>query len=118
MKESTGWGLHILAAIVLLFLLGVHMILMHIPEAIGVIGLDYRNFAAVIARVKETSYFIFYTLFLAFALYHGFYGLRGIILELLPIKAYHFVTYSFFIIGLLLFSLGTYVRIVIYIMPT
>jgi len=116
MKESTGWGLHILAAIVLLFLLGLHMIFMHMPEVIGVVGAPYHDFNLVVTRVKETSYFIFYTLFLAFALYHGFYGLRGIILELVPIKAYKFVTCSLFTIGLLLFALGSYVRIVVYMM--
>ena len=118
MKESTGWTWHILAAGILLFLLGTHMAIMHMPDMLKLMGVAASgdlDYAAVTARVKEVSYFIFYTCFLAVALYHGLYGLRGVVLELLPVKFEKLVTYGILFIGLFLFSVGTYARITVFV---
>jgi succinate dehydrogenase hydrophobic anchor subunit len=64
----------------------------------------------MIERGRSLAQFVLYILLLAAGLYHGFYGLRGIIRELplSPVLA-RAVDVSILIAGLLVFALGTYV---------
>ncbi len=84
MKESRLWIAHLFAGFCLIFLLLSHILLMHYSELLNVIGIDVQNvlsFNEVIKRAKSAGFKIIYILFLIFALYHGLYGLRNILIE-------------------------------------
>jgi succinate dehydrogenase hydrophobic anchor subunit len=88
MKDSTRWMLHILAGLALVFLLGMHMGVMHMGGLMGLLyqppaGTDAVDWAAVAERGRDTATFVLYILFLLLALYHGLYGLWSILIEAL-----------------------------------
>jgi succinate dehydrogenase hydrophobic anchor subunit len=111
MRETRLWSLHLLAIPVILILLSVHFALMHYaPIFYGMSVEQARSFEAMIERGRSLAQFVVYILLLAAGLYHGFYGLRGILRELplTPVLA-KVVDVSILIIGLLVFALGAYV---------
>jgi succinate dehydrogenase hydrophobic anchor subunit len=56
------------------------------------------------------SQFVVYILFLAVALYHGLYSLRGILIELpLARRRNSLISRGLLLIGLVFFAYGTYV---------
>jgi succinate dehydrogenase hydrophobic anchor subunit len=88
MKDSTRWMLHILTGLALVFLLGMHMGVMHLGGLMGFLyqppaGTGAVNWAAVAERSRDTATFVLYILFLLFALFHGLYGLWNILIEAL-----------------------------------
>ncbi|MEJ5167005.1 MAG: hypothetical protein WHV67_08265 [Thermoanaerobaculia bacterium] len=112
MKDTKLWTLHLFAGIVILFLLGLHMGIMHLDEILKIFnpaggeGIDWQN---VLARMKMLGFAIVYILLLGFALYHGFYGLNKIIGEAnVKDKTRKFVSLVLTIFGFLLFVFGTY----------
>lgn len=113
MRESTFWMLHLLAAVFLIFLLGFHMILMHLNGILLFMGFSIRDvlsFSEVVARGRHIGYFIVYVGLLLFALYHSFYGLRSMLYELnLRKTGERLVAWLLVIIGIGLFVFGTYV---------
>jgi len=115
MKESSKWTLHIIAAVVIFFLLGLHMIIMHMQTLLGWFGLGTENvvsFEAVVQRGQRISFTVIYVLLLGAALYHGLYGLRNILLELVPGRgAQRGFSAALTVIGLGLFALGAYAAI-------
>lgn len=112
MKDSKLWTLHLFAGFVILFLLGLHMGIMHLDEIFKIFnpageeGIDWEN---VLARMKMFGFAIVYILLLGFALYHGFYGLNKIIEEI-NIKDKTKKTFSIFLtlFAFVLFIIGTY----------
>lgn len=70
-----SWLLHRITGVLLVVGLLYHFILMHF------IGHDNYSYEAVIQRLAEPSWKIFNIVFLFSALYHGFYGLNGLITE-------------------------------------
>lgn len=112
MKDSKLWTLHLFAGIVILFLLGLHMGIMHLDDIFKIFNpaseeaIDWEN---VLARMKMFGFAIIYILLLGFALYHGFYGLNKIIGET-NIKDKTKKTFSIFLtlFGFVLFIIGTY----------
>jgi succinate dehydrogenase hydrophobic anchor subunit len=111
MRETRLWSLHLLAIPVILVLLGMHFALMHYaPVFYGMSVEEARSFGVMIERGRSVAQFVLYILLLAAGLYHGFYGLRGIIRELpLTPALAKAVDVSILIAGLLVFGLGTYV---------
>ena len=111
MRETRLWSLHLLAIPVILVLLGMHFALMHYaPVFYGMSVEEARSFEVMIARGRNIAQFVLYILLLAAGLYHGFYGLRGIIRELpLTPALAKAVDVGILIVGLLVFGLGTYV---------
>lgn len=112
MKDTKLWILHLFAGIIVIFLLGLHMIIMHLDDVLGVFnpaggeGIDWQN---VLARMKMFGFVIVYILLLGFALYHGFYGLNKIIGETnIKDKTRKFWSLVLTIFGFLLFIFGTY----------
>ncbi len=104
------------AGVVILFLLGLHMLIMHLG---GVTHL-FSPFAGE-AVSKENSLYrdsrlfftVTYILLLGVALYHGLYGLRTILFELtLKPAAEKAITAVLVIVGLGLFGLGTWAAFV------
>lgn len=111
MRETRLWSLHLLAIPVILILLGMHFAVMHYaPVFYGTSVEEARSFEVMIERGRSVAQFVLYILLLAAGLYHGFYGLRGIVRELplSPVLA-KVVDVSILIVGLLVFALGTYV---------
>jgi succinate dehydrogenase hydrophobic anchor subunit len=111
MRETRLWSLHLLAIPVILVLLGMHFALMHYaPVFYGMSVEEARSFEVMIERGRSLAQFVLYILLLAAGLYHGFYGLRGIIRELpLTPALAKAVDVGILIVGLLIFGLGTYV---------
>jgi succinate dehydrogenase hydrophobic anchor subunit len=90
MRESKLWFWHILSAVVILFLLGVHMGIMHLGEILGAMGIgsgDAIEAGRVFERSQQLLFMITYILLLGAALFHGLYGLRSMLLELSLSKA-------------------------------
>lgn len=111
MRETRLWSLHLLAIPFIFVLLGMHLALMHYAPVFYGMSVDKaREFSTMIVRGKSVVQFILYILLLIAGLYHGLYGLRGILRELpltpTMIKA---VDTGILLLGLAIFALGTYV---------
>jgi succinate dehydrogenase / fumarate reductase membrane anchor subunit len=111
MRETHWWLLSLASAVVIIVLLAVHFAIMHYsPVFAGQTVEETRSLGEVISRGRSTAWLVSYTLFLAVALYHGLYGLRGVILEL-PVAARRrrAVTWFLVLVGLAFFVYGAYV---------
>jgi len=122
MNKSGSWILFIIAAIVVLFLLSLHMMIIHLDGIFGIFNpaggsaLDWGN---VIQRSQSSFFMVTYIILLAAALYHGFYGLRTIIFELGPRKQVEQAWTTFFwIVGIVLFIVGTSAAIAVQTIET
>jgi len=101
------------AALIIFVLLGVHLIGMHLSSLFGVSYEEVISFTAVKMRGHQSLYFLLYLILLAAALYHGFYGLRTLILELgLREKTEKIVSFTVIVAGFIFFAYGTYVLVV------
>lgn len=111
MRETRLWSLHILVIPIILVLLGLHFAVLHYaPVFYGISVEKARSFEVMIQRGRSVAQFILYILLLAAGLYHGLYGLRGILREL-PLtpalgKAVDVLVIA---LGLSIFALGAYV---------
>ena len=111
------WTAHIVAGFVLVLLLGMHMFGMHLNdlfhfESFNPEGGSPIDWANVAARAQAFGQMAFYILFLGFALYHGLYGLRNILLELNPSEGMaRFISRGLLLFGVLLFAFGTWAAI-------
>lgn len=111
-KNTTLWTLHLGAGLVLIVLLGLHMFGMHLNDILHLLEGDPISWEGVAGRAVEISQVLFYILFLGFALYHGLYGLRNILLELnLSPGMAGFVNKLLLVLGLVLFAFGTWAAI-------
>jgi succinate dehydrogenase / fumarate reductase membrane anchor subunit len=115
MRETKYWTWHMTAGVVILFLLGLHMLIMHIG---GITHLFAPHAGEAIS--KENSLYrdgrlfftVSYVLLLGVALYHGLYGLRTILFELtLKPTAEKTINFILVVLGLGLFGLGTWAAI-------
>lgn len=111
MRETRLWSLHLLVIPIIIVLLGLHFAIMHYaPVFYGMSVEQARSFAVMIERGKSVARFVLYILLLAAGLYHGLYGLRGIIRELpLTPALARLVDIGILAFGLLIFAFGTYV---------
>ena len=111
------WTWHVLAGLILIVLLGMHMFGMHLNdlfhfESFNSEGGSPIDWANVAARAQAVGQIVFYILFLGFALYHGLYGLRNILLELNPSQGLTtFINRVIVIAGIILFAFGTWAAI-------
>jgi succinate dehydrogenase hydrophobic anchor subunit len=105
----------VFAGLILIFLLGLHMFGFHFDTLLKLVEGDYLSWASVAERAEAVSQAVFYILFLGFALYHGFYGLRNILLELnLSEGTVGLVNKLLVVVGVLLFVFGTWAAIAAY----
>ena len=118
MRETKYWTWHMAAGVVILFLLGLHMLIMHLG---GITHLFAPHGGEAIS--KENSLFrdgqlfftVTYILLLGTALYHGLYGLRTILFELtLKPAAEKAVSVVLLVAGLGLFGLGAWAAIAVH----
>lgn len=112
MRESRLWLLHILTGAFLLFLLGFHILLMHLNGVMLFMGYsvgDVLAFEEVAQRGRQVGHFLIYLGLLLFALFHGFYGLRSMLYELnLKRVGERIVSWVLILLGIGLFIFGTY----------
>lgn len=112
MRDRTLWTWHIGAGVVILVLLGLHMTIMHLSSTLGLFGTasaEPTDWASVAARAQSLFFTVTYVLLLGAALYHGFYGLRNILLELNPGAALRrAINAGLSLLGLALFVFGTW----------
>jgi succinate dehydrogenase hydrophobic anchor subunit len=112
MRDRTLWTWHIGAGVVILVLLGLHMAIMHLDQTLGIFGTpgaEPVEWESVAARAKSVFFTVTYILLLAAALYHGFYGLRNILMELNPGAGLRkTINVGLSVLGLALFAFGTW----------
>ena len=111
MRETRLWSLHLLVIPIIAVLLGAHFAVMHYaPVFYGVSVDEARNFETMIERGRSVAQLVLYILLLAAGLYHGLYGMRGILRELPLTPALgKIVDTSIILFGLFIFALGSYV---------
>jgi succinate dehydrogenase hydrophobic anchor subunit len=111
MRESHWWLLSLAATVLIGVLATTHFMLMHFSPVFEAQSVEQaRSLAAVLARGRDVAQMTTYILFLAVALYHGLYGLRGVILELPVARAAgRTVSLAIVITGLAFFAYGAYV---------
>ena len=118
MRESKLWFWHILSAVVILVLLGVHMGTMHLGAILSSIGIgsgDPVQSAEVFHRSQQLIYMVTYILLLGAALFHGLYGLRSMLFELSLSKAMEKAIGGVCAIaGIALFVYGSYAAIMVF----
>ena len=111
MRETRLWSLHILVIPIIAVLLGMHFALMHYAPVFYGMSVDKaREYSTMLARGKSVAQFVVYVLLLSAGLYHGLYGLRGILRELpLTPTLIKVVDVGIVLFGLFIFALGIYV---------
>ena len=118
MRESRLWFWHILSAVVILVLLGVHMGTMHLGELLHMAGIgsgDPVDASRVFERSRQAVYMITYILLLGTGLFHGLYGLRSIFFELSLSKSLEKTIGGILAVaGIALFIYGSYVAVVVF----
>ncbi len=112
MRDQKLWTWHLAAGAIILFLLGLHMAIMHLDALLGIFNpagghpIDWAN---VVARGQSLAFTLTYVLLLGAALFHGLYGLRNILFELDPApplkKA---LSWVLILVGVGLFIFGTW----------
>jgi succinate dehydrogenase / fumarate reductase membrane anchor subunit len=116
MRETKYWTWHMAAGVVILFLLGLHMLIMHLGGATHLFaphGGEAVSKANSLFRDGRPFFTITYILLLGVALYHGLYGLRTILFELtLKPAVERITTVVLVVLGLGLFGLGTWAAVV------
>jgi succinate dehydrogenase / fumarate reductase membrane anchor subunit len=118
MSETKYWTWHMASGVVILFLLGLHMLIMHVG-GITHLYVPYGGEAVSkvnsLARDGKLFFTVTYVLLLAVALYHGLYGLRTILFELTLKPAMEkAITVVLLVMGIGLFGLGTWAAIAVH----
>ncbi len=112
MRETKYWTWHMTAGVVILFLLGLHMLIMHLgglTHLFAPFGGEAISRENSLFRDGHLFFTVTYILLLAVALYHGLYGLRTIVFELtLKPAVEKAVTIVLLLVGFGLLGLGTW----------
>jgi len=115
MRETAYWIWFVIAGLVIFVLGGLHMTVVHLSGIVGIYnpaGAEAVAWENVAFRSHSAFFMTAYILLLAAVLYHGFYGLRTIIVELGIGKAcQRSLTVTLWIVGVVLFIVGAYAAI-------
>jgi succinate dehydrogenase hydrophobic anchor subunit len=115
MNGTKYWTWHMSAGVVLLFLLGLHMLIMHMVGTahwFAPYGSESDSLQNSLFRDGKLFFTVTYVLLLGVALYHGLYGLRTILFELTLKPAIEkTITVVLLVVGLGLFGLGTWAAV-------
>lgn len=112
MKETKYWILHFIAGFLLLFIAGFHFLYTHIGELIFKVE-DNISKEMSQQRDAKLTFMIFFIVLLGIGLYHGLYGLKNILFELIPCENFQkLIAILIVLIGLSLFIFGTYSAII------
>ena len=105
--------IHMFSGIFIAVLLGIHMVISHLNDILGFLGVkayEPTSWESVAGRASQGVWAGLYIALLAFVLYHALYGLRGIILEVTPsVKTERIITRVFIAVGIIAFGGGAYV---------
>jgi len=115
MGETKYWTWHMAAGVLILFLLGLHMLIMHtsLLTVFSPYSSDTDIVKNTLLRDSKLFFTVTYVVLLGLALYHGLYGLRTMLFELTPKPATEkAITLVLVIVGFGLFGLGTWAAIV------
>ena len=117
MRHTYLWLLQLVSGVLIAVLLGIHMVIMHLDAILGFFGVDVADapsWESMMGRSIQGVWAGLYIALLAFGLYHGVNGLRGIILESTSsAKTGRIVTWVLMVLGIIFFAGGTYVPIVL-----
>ena len=114
MRDQSLWTWHLAAGAVILFLLGLHMVIMHLDAIVPLAasapqGGQPIDWANVVVRAKSVFFMVTYVLLLGAALFHGLYGLRNILFELNPRTGTKKALSGLILaVGIVLFAVGTW----------
>ena len=112
MRDQKLWTWHVAAGVFILVFLGLHMVIMHLNQTVGIgnpAGGHAVDWANVVARGKSVFFMLSYVLLLGTALFHGLYGLRNILCELGPSAGLKKTINALLLLGGLgFFGLGTW----------
>jgi succinate dehydrogenase hydrophobic anchor subunit len=107
MKETKYWTGHIFAGAALLFLLGFHFLYTHIGFLFGVEDNITEQLSK--SRDAQTGYLAFFIILLGLGLYHGLYGLKNILFEVISCKnCQRAISILLVLFGIALFAFGSY----------
>ena len=113
MRNTYLWLLQLASGVLIAVILGIHIVSIHLNDILGFFGVDAADpvsWAAMIDRASQGIWAGLYIALLAVGLYHGIYGLRGIILESIPSeRTGRIVTRTLIVIGVIVFIWGAYV---------
>ena len=120
MRESKLWFWHIITAVIILVLLGIHMFIMHLGAIMGALGLGSGHPVSadvVFQRSQQGIFMVTYIILLGAALFHGLYGLRSMLYELSLSKAVEkAIGMVCALAGVGLFIYGSYAAIIVFTM--
>lgn len=106
MREVHWKFLQYLSGALVFFLVGAHLLLMHLA------GNDPRSWGEVSARALNIGWVAFYLAILVFAFYHAIYGLRAIISELsVPPRGLTALNWILSVAGICVFAYAAYVAL-------
>ena len=115
MKQTKFWAWHMLAGLGILVLGGMHMVVMHLDGILRYMNpysptaIDWLN---VVHRAEKVSLSVIYILLLLLTLFHGFYGLRNILLETRwGSKNKKLISGFLLFFGIVLFAYGAWVAV-------
>ena len=118
MRETKYWTWHMAAGVVILFLLGLHMLIMHMggtTQLFAPHGGEAISKVNSLFRDRQLMFTVSYILLLGVALYHGLYGLRTILFELtLKPAVEKAISVVLLVMGLGLMGLGTWAAITVH----
>ena len=115
MRGRYLWLLQLVTGVLIAALLGIHMVSIHLNDILSFFGVDATEPVAwepMIDRASQGIWAGLYIALLAFVLYHGINGLRGIILEVIPsARAERIINRVLLVFGIIVFIGGTYVPV-------
>ena len=110
MRNTYLQFVQLITGILIAILLAIHMIIQHLDNILLFFSIDVRHatsWTSMIGRAKQNIWAFIYIALLVFTLYHAFYGLRNILLELTPSPgAQRTITVVIIIVGVIFFILG------------
>ncbi len=113
MRKTYLWFAHLVTGVLIAVLLGIHMVMQHLDAILDFFGVDVTeatSYESMIDRASQGIWIGLYIALLAFGLYHGINGLRGIILETTSsAKTGRIVTWVLIVLGIIIFGWGTWV---------
>lgn len=105
------WLLNAVCGVLVLFLLGIHMAVMHLDDVLAlVIGTDPAplDWSRVTLRGESRFFTITYVILLGSALFHGLYGLHTMLTELWSgPRAARLIPLGCWVAGVFLFLVGS-----------
>jgi succinate dehydrogenase / fumarate reductase membrane anchor subunit len=106
MRENHLKILQYIAGIGIFFLVGLHLLLMHLASG------DPESWSSVAQRAASAGWLAIYILILIFGIYHGLHGVRGLILEFsLPDRAVKVLNWSIVFVGIAVFGYAVYIPV-------